>query len=103
MNEVLAKLQKENPKERILFNDNEMENLTLDKKEQNQRPTIKVHQDRYLKPVKPDHTLEKEMEAKLGNKRILEDGRKKKGHKNAKKHAHKKVQKKHKKKAQKKH
>lgn len=32
MDDVLAKLQKENPSERILFNEDDMENLSLDKK-----------------------------------------------------------------------
>ena len=79
MDQVLKQLQKENPSERILFDEKEMENLSLDKKNTSDRPTVRVHQDRYLKPVKPNQSMQKEMKTNLDSKRILETNRVLKG------------------------
>lgn len=63
--------------DRKLYDQIERENLTLDK-QNSQRPTIKVHQDRYLKPVKPAMNVQENISRELDKKlRILESKKKK--------------------------
>lgn len=76
MAKALDEFQKTHPQERVLFDSQEIENLSLDRNEKDQRPSVSVRQDRYLKPVIPDQKFLEEQQ-QLQGKRILEQKSKK--------------------------
>lgn len=70
MEKAIGEYQKSHPMERVLFDSQEIKGFSQNSGEKDQRLSVPVRQDRYLKPVKPDQSILENQQ--LGGMRVLE-------------------------------